>query len=382
MDFTLSEEQRLLRDTLRDFVRREVMPEAGDLDRKSEFPASAIRRLAEMGLLGMAIPEAYGGTGLDSVSAAVAIEEIARGSAALAVTISVSNSVCAGPIARFGTEEQRRRYLPRLARGELLGGFSLTEADSGSDAARLRTRAVRDGDGYRLSGEKAWVTNVQVGGLFVVMASTDPGRGSRGITAFLVESDFPGFSFGKIEDKMGLRSSLTGGIQLQDCRVPAGNRLGEEGEGFKIAMATLDGARIGIAAQSVGIARGALEEAVAFARQREAFGQTISQFQAIQFMLADMATAIDAARLMVHRAAWLRDRGSVPYSREASMAKLFATEMVNRAAYQAVQIHGAYGYSREYPVERYYRDARVTTIYEGTSEIQRLVIARKLLESV
>jgi len=216
----------------------------------------------------------------------------------------------------------------------------------------------------------------------VVMASTDPGRGSRGITAFLVESDFPGFSFGKIEDKMGLRSSLTGGIQLQDCRVPAGNRLGEEGEGFKIAMATLDGARIGIAAQSVGIARGALEEAVAFARQREAFGQTISQFQAIQFMLADMATAIDAARLMVHRAAWLRDRGSVPYSREASMAKLFATEMVNRAAYQAVQIHGAYGYSREYPVERYYRDARVTTIYEGTSEIQRLVIARKLLESV
>ena len=382
MDLALSDEQRILRDTLRDFVAQEVSPEAGELDRKSEFPARAIRRLAEMGMLGMSIPEAYGGGGLDALGAALAIEEIARGSASLAVTVSVTNSVCAGPIVRFGTEDQRRRYLPRLAKGEILGGFSLTEPDSGSDAAHLRTRARLEGDFYLLTGDKAWVTNVGEGHLFVVVAATDPSQGARGLTAFLVEKTFPGFSFGKVEDKMGLRSSLTGGILLQDCRVPVSNRLGEEGQGFKIAMATLDGARIGIAAQAVGIARGALEESVAFSKQRKAFGQPINQFQAIQFMLADMATAIEAARLLVHRAANLRDQGNVPFSREASMAKLFATEMVNRVAYQAVQIHGACGYSREYPVERYYRDARVTTIYEGTSEIQRLVIARKLLESL
>jgi alkylation response protein AidB-like acyl-CoA dehydrogenase len=382
MDFALNEEQELLRETLREFVSREVSPEAGELDRSSVFPSRAVQRLSEMGLLGMTIPETYGGAGLDALSAAVAIEEIARGSASLAVTVSVSNSVCAGPLARHGSEEQRRRYLPRLAKGEILGGFSLTEPDSGSDAAHLRTRALKQGDFYLLTGDKAWVTNVQVGQLFLILAATRPEEGARGISAFLVERDFPGFSFGKVEDKMGLRSSLTGGIQLQDCRVPVSNLLGEEGQGFKIAMMTLDGARIGIAAQAVGIARGALEEALAFSRQRKAFGRTISDFQAIQFMLSDMATSIDAARLMVHRAAGLRDQGNVRYTKEASMAKLFATEMVNRVAYLAGQIHGAYGYSREYPVERYYRDARVTTIYEGTSEIQRLVIARALLESL
>jgi butyryl-CoA dehydrogenase len=382
MDFSLSEEQCLLRDSLREFVLREVLPEAGELDRASLFPARAVRRLAEMGLLGMSIPEAYGGAGLDALGAALAIEEIARGSASLAVTVSVTNSVCAGPIARYGSEEQRRRYLPRLASGEILGGFSLTEPDSGSDAAHLRTRARREGDEYLLSGDKAWVTNVVEGQVFVLVAATDPSQGARGLTAFLVEKSFPGFTFGKVEDKMGLRSSLTGSILLQECRVPAANRLGEEGQGFKIAMTTLDGARIGIAAQAVGIARGALEESIAFSRQRKAFGQPINQFQAIQFMLADMSTAIEAARLLVHRAARLRDLGNASFTREASMAKLFASEMVNRVAYQAVQIHGACGYSREYPVERYYRDARVTTIYEGTSEIQRLVIARKLLESL
>jgi alkylation response protein AidB-like acyl-CoA dehydrogenase len=378
----LTEEQRLIRKTVREFVASEVIPTAQMLDRAEEFPSRAIARLAELGLLGMTIPEEHGGAGLDSVTAALAIEEIARGSASLAVTISVSNSVCGGPIARYGTEEQRRRFLPRLARGEILGGFSLTEPDSGSDAAHLRTRAVSSGDAYLLTGDKAWVTNVEVGSLFVVLAATDPSRGAHGITAFLVERDFPGFSFGKVEDKMGLRSSHTGGIHLQECRVPASNRLGGEGEGFRIAMETLDGARIGIAAQSVGIARGALEESIGFARQRRAFGKNISEFQAIQFMLADMATSIEAARLLVHRAAWLRDQRGRPYTREASMAKLFASEMVNRVAYLAVQIHGAYGYSREYPVERYYRDARVTTIYEGTSEIQRMVIARKLLDSL
>jgi len=382
MDFSLSEEQALIRDTLRQFVAAEVLPGAAEMDRTCRFPSAAVERLSELGLLGMTIPEAYGGTGLDSLTATVAVEELARGSASLAVTVSVSNSVCAGPIVRYGTEEQRRRYLPLLARGEILGGFSLTEPDSGSDASRLRARAVRDGDSYVLSGDKAWVTNVQVGRLFVVLAVTDPSQGARGLTAFLVESDFPGFSFGKVEDKMGLRSSLTGSILLQDCRVPAGSRLGEEGQGFKIAMVTLDGARIGIGAQAVGLARACLEESVAYARQRQAFARPIGELQAIQFMLADMATAIEGARLLVHRAAWLKDQGGVPYTREASMAKLFATEMVNRVAYQAVQIHGAYGYSREYPVERYFRDARVTTIYEGTSEIQRLIIARKLLESL
>ncbi|HEV8336042.1 MAG TPA: acyl-CoA dehydrogenase [Candidatus Polarisedimenticolia bacterium] len=382
MDFSLTEEQALIRDTVRDFVASEVLPAAGEMDRECRFPSEAIARMSELGLLGMAIPEAYGGSGLNSLSMAVAVEELARGSASLAVTVSVSNSVCAGPIARYGTEAQRRLYLPRLASGEILGGFSLTEPDSGSDAAHLRTRAERDGDFYLLTGDKAWVTNVQVGRLFVVLAATDPAQGSRGITAFLVERDFPGFSFGKVEDKMGLRSSLTGGIELQECRVPAANRLGEEGQGFKIAMTTLDGARIGIGAQAVGIARGCLEDSIAFARQRRAFGKSIAEFQAIQFMLADMRTAIDSARLLVHRAAWLKDHQREPFSREASMAKLFATEMVNRVAYDAVQIHGAYGYSREYPVERYFRDARVTTIYEGTSEIQRLVIARKLLEAV
>jgi len=382
MDFSLSEEQCLLRDSLREFVLREVLPEAGELDRASLFPARAVRRLAEMGLLGMSIPEAYGGAGLDALGAALAIEEIARGSASLAVTVSVTNSVCAGPIARYGSEDQKRRYLPRLASGEILGGFSLTEPDSGSDAAHLRTRARREGDAYLLSGDKAWVTNVVEGQVFVLLAATDPSQGARGLTAFLVEKSFPGFTFGKVEDKMGLRSSLTGSILLQECRVPVANRLGEEGQGFKIAMTTLDGARIGIAAQAVGIARGALEESIAFSKQRKAFGQPINQFQAIQFMLADMSTSIEAARLLVHRAARLRDLGNAAFTREASMAKLFASEMVNRVAYQAVQIHGACGYSREYPVERYYRDARVTTIYEGTSEIQRLVIARKLLESV
>jgi alkylation response protein AidB-like acyl-CoA dehydrogenase len=382
MDFSLTEEQVIIRDTLRQFVASEVLPGAGEMDRSGQFPSRALKGLSELGLLGMTIPEVHGGAGLDSLTAAIAIEELARGSASLAVTVSVSNSVCAGPIVRYGTEEQKNRYLSRLARGEILGGFSLTEADSGSDAAALRTRAVRKGDLYLLTGDKAWVTNVQMGSLFVVLAVTDPAKGSRGISAFLVERDFPGFTFGKVEDKMGLRSSLTGSLLLQDCRVPVSNLLGEEGQGFKIAMNTLDGARIGIGAQSVGIARACLEESIAYAGQRHAFGKPIGELQAIQFMLADMATAIEGARLLVHRAAWLRDRGDVPYTREASMAKLFASEMVNEVAYQAVQIHGAYGYSREYPVERYFRDARVTTIYEGTSEIQRLVIARKLLETL
>ena len=378
MDFALNEEQELLRETLREFVSREVSPEAGELDRSSAFPSRAVQRLSEMGLLGMTIPEAYGGAGLDALSAAVAIEEIARGSASLAVTVSVSNSVCAGPLARHGSEEQRRRYLPRLAKGEILGGFSLTEPDSGSDAAHLRTRALKQGDFYLLTGDKAWVTNVQVGQLFLILAATRPEEGARGISAFLVESDFPGFSFGKVEDKMGLRSSLTGGIQLQDCRVPVSNLLGEEGQGFKIAMSALDGGRNGIAAQAVGIAVAAYEAALGYARERKSFGVPIGKHQMVQWMLADMATAIEAARLLIWQAAARKDAG-LPFGAQSAMAKLFAAEAAMKIATDAVQIHGGYGFIKEYQVERHFRDAKITQIYEGTSQIQKLVIARHLL---
>jgi len=288
---------------VRQFVASEVLTSTGELDRASEFPSQAVSGLSDLGLLGMTIPEEYGGAGLDALTTVVALEELARGSASLAVTVSVTNAVCAAPINRYGTEEQKRRYLPRLARGEILGVFSLPQSALGAEAAALRRRAVRGGSLHGLNRGKAWVTNVQVGSLFVVLAVTDPGRGSHGISAFLVEREFPGFSFGKIEDKMGLRSSLTGGILLQDCRVPAENLLGSQGEGFKIAMQTLDGARIGIGAQSVGIARACLEESLEYSRHRRAFGAPIAELQAIQFMLADMATSIDGARLLVHRAA-------------------------------------------------------------------------------
>jgi alkylation response protein AidB-like acyl-CoA dehydrogenase len=381
VDFELTEEQRMVREMVREFADREMAPVIPALEREGTYPAAIVARLAELGILGMAIPEEFGGNAFDAVTTALVMEEIARVCASTAVTLSVHNTASAGPIVRFGSREQKSRYLPRMARGEIIGGFALTEPGCGSDAAAVATRAVRRGDRWILNGTKSWITNVRIGGVFVLMAVTDPDAGSRGISAFLVEPDMPGFSFGKDEPKMGLRSSKTGMINLVDCEVPAEFLLGEEGMGLRVAFSTLDAGRIGIAAQSVGIARGALEEARAYAKTRKAFGEALASFQAIRFMLADMATEIDAARLLTLRAASLRD--SAPpggdFSREASMAKLYASEMCNRVAYKAVQIHGGYGYSAEYNVERYYRDARVTTIYEGTSEIQRIIIARKLV---
>ena len=383
MEFTLDDEQRMLRDMVREFADREMAPVIPAMERRGEYPAAIVRQLAGLGILGMTIPEEHGGTAFDSLSICLVMEEIARVCASTAVTLSVHNSACAAPLARFGTPAQKKRYLPAMAAGDCIGGFALTEPGSGSDAAGLRTRADRRGDTYVLNGTKSWITNAHIGGVYLVMAVTDPSAGSRGISSFLVEPDMPGFSFGKDEDKMGLRCSVTGMINLTDCEVPAANLLGEEGMGLRVAFSTLDGGRIGIAAQALGIARGAFEEARRYAQTRSAFSQPIASFQAIRFMLADMAMEIDAARLLIWRAASLKDaRGTAAFGSfgsEASMAKLYASEMANRVCYKAVQIHGGYGYSKEYNVERHYRDARVTTIYEGTSEIQRLIIARRLL---
>ena len=381
MEFRLTEEQTMARRMVREFADQEMAGVIPALERRGEYPAAIVSRLAELGILGMTIPEEHGGTSFDTVTICLVMEEIARVCASTAVTVSVHNSACAVPIVRFGSPAQKARYLPVMAKGGIIGGFALTEPGCGSDAAAIQTRAVKKGDRYILNGTKSWITNARIGGVYVLMAVTDPSAGGRGISAFLVEPDAPGFSFGKDEEKMGLRSSVTGMINLTDCEIPADCLLGEEGMGLRVAFSTLDTGRIGIAAQAVGIAQGAFEEARRYALARSAFDQKIASFQAIRFMLADMATQIDAARLLTMRAASVKDlgKGSGDFAREASMAKLYASEMSNRVAYQAVQIHGGYGYSREYNVERHYRDARVTTIYEGTSEIQRMIIARKVL---
>ena len=380
MDFELNEDQKMIREMVRDFAEQEIRPGVQKRDEEGRFIGELLPGLAELGLLGMIVPEAYGGSGLDSVAYAVAIEELARVCPSTAVTVSVTNSVCQEPILRFGNEEQRRRFLPPLASGRQLGGFCLTEPGAGSDAGALKTRAVRDGDCYVLNGSKAWITNTHVGKTFVVLANVNPDLGHRGITAFVVTSDLPGFTFLPEEKKMGLRASITSGVAFEDCPVPAANRLGEEGMGMKIALATLDSSRIGIAAQAVGIGQGALEEAVRYGRGRETFGKPIADHQAIQFMLAEAATNLEAARLLTHRAAFMKDEEVPGLSRASSMAKLYASEAAKAICDSAVQIHGAYGYSREYAVERFYRDVRVTTIYEGTSEVQRMVIARSLLK--
>jgi butyryl-CoA dehydrogenase len=378
MDFQLSEEQEMIRQMVREFAEQEVAPYVEQWEEEETIPWDIFKKLAELGLLAMEIPERYGGAELDNISYVLAIEQLARVSASLAVVVSVTNSVCCYPILKFGTEKQREKYLVPLARGDFIGGFSLTEPQAGSDASNQRTKAVKNGDFYMLNGTKAWVTNGQVGKLFIIMARTNQKKDKAEISAFIVEDSFSGFSFGKAENKMGLRSSKTSEIILEQCQVPQENILGKEGEGLKIALHCLDSARLGIAAQSIGIAQAALEQAVSYAKQREAFGRPLVKFQAIQFYLADMATRIEAARHLLFRAAYLRSKGK-EYSKESSMAKLYASEMANWVTAQALQIHGAYGYSKEYPVERYYRDARVLTIYEGTSEVQRIVIARGLL---
>jgi len=378
MDFSLSDHQKLIRDTVRQFMEKEVRPGVRQRDREARFPIDEIKKIAELGCCGMMTPEEWGGGGLDTISFVLMMEEVARVDAAMATSLSVTNSAVQPPLLQFGTEAQKKKYLPRMATGEILGAFCLTEPQAGSDAAGIQARAVKCDCGYRLNGTKTWVTNGSVAGCFIVFAKTNPDAGGKGITAFLVEPSFKGFRIGRHEEKMGQLSSPSVEIILNDCEMPAENRLGEEGQGLKIALSALDGGRIGIGALAVGLAQGALEESVKYAKQRRAFGKNIAEFQAIQWMLADMQTEIEAARSLVQYAAWLKDGHPAKMGASASKAKLYASEMVNRVVYKAVQIHGSVGYSRETEVERMYRDARVVSIYEGTSEIQRMIIARDL----
>jgi len=377
MNLDLSEEQVLIRDTVRELCQREFGSQAEKWDRDDAFPHSAIQKLAEIGLLGMSIPEEWGGLGYDARTVFMVIAEIARVSASLAIMIAVHNSVGAYPIYRYGTEEQRKKYLPKLT-SMYVGAFSLSEPDAGSDASALRTTARRDGDHYVLNGEKNWVTNGRHSWTFLVFARTGE-PGPKGITGFIVENDQPGLTIGKSEDKMGLRGSDTVTLAFENARVPVAQRLGAEGEGFKIALSMLDSGRIGVAAQALGVMTAAFHEAARYAQQRRAWGAPIAKIQAIQFKLAEMERRVQAARLLIQKAAWLKDTGQ-DFIRAASMAKLYTTEAATWVTHQAIQVHGGYGYVKEYPVERYYRDARVMEIYEGTSEIQRLVIARSLLK--
>jgi butyryl-CoA dehydrogenase len=378
MGFDFTEEQQLIRRTARDFADQVLAPRARDLDREGRFPSEHIPKLAELGFMGIISPEEHGGSALGQVTQVLIMEELHRACAATGVTVSVHNSLVQGPINKFGTEDQRRRWLPRLTSAEIIGAYCLSEPDYGSDAAGLVTTAVRKGEKYVLNGTKAWITNGEYAGVFIVFATRERGAGPKGISAFLVDRTLPGVSIGKKEEKLGIRASSTTQVHLDNVEVPAEDLLGGEGEGFKIAMDTLDGGRIGIATQAVGIAQACLDRARKYARERKQFGKEIASFQAIQWKIADMATSVDAARLLTLRAAELREQGR-PCGREASMAKLFASEAANRAARDAVQIHGGWGYVAEYDVERYYRDAKITEIYEGTSEVQRIVISRHYL---
>ncbi|MCZ7651008.1 MAG: acyl-CoA dehydrogenase [Thermoanaerobaculia bacterium] len=380
MQIELNEEQLLLRDTVRRFAAEVVAPRAKEIDESGEFPREFFARAAELGLAGVAVPEEHGGAGMDIVSYCLVIEEISRVCASSGVILSVNNSLVCDPILAYGTAEQKREFLVPLASGEKIGCFALTEPGAGSDAAALRTTARRDGDDYVLDGSKVFITNGLAADVAIVFASVDLSRGHKGITAFLVPTDSPGLSRGGHQYKLGVQASGTTELYFESLRVPARFRLGDEGQGFRIAMATLDGGRIGIAAQAVGIAQGAFEEARKYARERQQFGQAISEFQTIQFYLADMAVEIDAARLLTWRAAWKKQQGG-RYSLEAAQAKLFASEAAQHVTNKALQIHGGYGYTREYNVERFFRDARITEIYEGTSEIQKLVIADQILRA-
>jgi butyryl-CoA dehydrogenase len=379
MDIELTEEQRQVRDLCRQFADAELKPNARRWDETHHFPREAVQKLGEMGLMGVAVPPEWGGAGMDNLSYALGMEEISRGCAGTGVIMSVSNSLFCDPVLKFGTDEQKREFLAPFARGEKLGAFALTEPMSGSDAAEMRTAATRQGSEYVLTGSKNFITNGPQADAIIVFAISDRAKAHKGITAFLVPTETPGFTRGKPDEKVGIRASGTCSLFFEEARLPERYRLGKEGDGFKIAMQTLDGGRIGIAAQALGIAQAAYEEALAYAKDRKAFGQPITQFQAIQFMLADMATEIDAARLLVWRAACLKDKG-VRHSAESAMAKLYASEMSERVTSKAIQIHGGYGYTKEYDAERHWRDSRITEIYEGTSEIQRLVIAANVLK--
>jgi butyryl-CoA dehydrogenase len=379
MQIELTEEQTLLRDTCRDFAARELTPNAKKWDREHTYPREAVQKAFELGLAAVAVPEAWGGAGMDTVAYALAIEEISRGCASVGVTLSVNNSLYCDPVNKYATDEQKERFLRPFATGEKLGCFGLTEPQAGSDAAEQRTTAVRRGDKYVINGTKNWITNGPVADAIVLFTMTDLSKGTKGITAFLVDTNAPGFLRQKADEKLGICASPSCTIFFENLEVPVSQRLGAEGEGFKIAMSTLDGGRIGIAAQAIGIGRAAYEEAREYSKVRKTFDVPISQHQAIQFMLADMATELDAARLLTLRAASLKDKG-VRHTRESAMAKLYASEAANRAADKALQIHGGMGYSKELDIERHFRDARITEIYEGTSEIQRMVISSALLK--
>ena len=380
MNLDLTEEQQLLLRSVREFAEAEVKPHAKEIDETGRFPLDTFKKAAELGLTGIAIPENYGGAGMDHVSYAIVIEEISRVCASTGTILSVQNSLYCDPIYRFGTDEQKQKFLIPYARGEKIGCYALTEPQAGSNAAALATKAVRKGDAYVVNGTKAWITNGGAADAALVYVNTQPEKGEKGITALVVEKGTRGFAVGKEEKKLGVHATACTELSFSDCEVPVANRIGNEGEGYKVALSTLDGGRIGIAAQATGIAQGAFEAALSYAQQRQAFGHPIADFQAIQFMLADMSTELDAARLLARRAAWKQDSGA-RFTMEASIAKLFASEMSTRVTHKAIQIHGGYGYSREYPVERNYRDARITEIYEGTSEIQRLVISSLVLKA-
>ena len=379
MEFQLSEEHEMMRKMVRDFALKEVAPSAAERDERERFDRTIFEKMANLGLTGIPFPEEYGGGGADFLSYVIAVEELSRVCASTGVTLSAHISLASWPIFKFGTPEQKEKFLRPLAEGKKMGAFGLTEPGSGSDAAAMKTTAVRDGDDYVLNGSKIFITNGGEAEIYVVFAVTDPKLKHKGTTAFIVEKGTPGFSIGKKEKKLGIRSSPTTEIFFEDCRIPASQRLGEEGEGFKIAMMTLDGGRNGIAAQAVGIAQGALDESLSYAKERNQFGKPIAKKQAIQFKLADMATQVEAARLLTYQAAWRESEG-IPYGKASAMAKLFAGDVAMQITTEAVQIFGGYGYTREYPVERMMRDAKITQIYEGTNEIQRVVISNYLFK--
>ena len=378
MNFTLTKEQEMVRNVMREFAENEVEPIAADIDETGRFPKENVEKMARAHMLGIPFPEEYGGAGGDELAYAIAVEELSRKCATTGVILSAHTSLGSWPIYKYGTEEQKQKYLVPLAKGEKLGAFGLTEPNAGTDAAGQQTVAVLDGDEYVLNGSKIFITNGGQAEIYVIFAMTDRMKGTRGISAFIVEADTPGFSIGKIEDKLGIRASATSELIFQNCRIPKENLLGEEGKGFKIAMSTLDGGRIGIAAQALGIAQGALDESVEYLKEREQFGRPLSKFQGLQWMVADMGTEIEAARLLVYRAAFNKSNG-LPYNKEAAMAKLFAANTAMNVTTKAVQLHGGYGYTKDYPVERMMRDAKITEIYEGTSQVQQMVIAGNLL---
>ncbi|MGQ9492389.1 MAG: acyl-CoA dehydrogenase [Anaerolineae bacterium] len=380
MDFELTEEQQMIRKMVHDFAEKEIRPITREIDATGQFPWELIRKMGALGLMGLPIPEEYGGSGADTISYALAVEEVSRVSGSIGITLAAHTSLGLYPIYRFGSDEQKRKYLPRLTSGQGLAAFGLTEPEAGSDAAAIKTTAVLDGDYWIINGQKIFITSGSIADVVIIAAVTDKSAGTRGISNFIVEKGTPGFRPGRDEEKMGLKGSVTSQLFFADCRVPKENLLGQLGEGYKQFLITLDGGRISIGAMAIGLAQGAFEAAVKYSKERVQFGQPIASFQAIQWMIADMATEIEAARLLVYRAAWLKDKG-VRFTKEAAMAKLYASEAAERACFKAIQIHGGYGYMREYDVERIYRDNRLTTIGEGTSEIQRLVIARQVLEA-